>query len=165
MVKNFNHTFIEQHNETTQLALQTPIVNFRDGFGCTGQNGRHIDKDSFLKYNSLQTQTGEKRTLPHVGFLTVPYMGCGQAALKTEPRLDSEYTYAPKSSKKSGVRNRFIPLVGCIANEIQQPEHILPEAVRDDWLRGGYPSRKCKYDRAPTPCPINSTHWPFPNQS
>ena len=51
MVNPFDHSFMQQHRATTQLALQTPIVNYRDGFGCVGPNGQHVDKDSFLKYN------------------------------------------------------------------------------------------------------------------
>ena len=92
-------------------------------------------------------------------------MGAGQACLNQEPRIESEYSYAPKSTLNSGVRNRFVPLVGCIANEIQKPEHIVPETVKADWLRGGYPSRRCKYSKANPPKPIDSPHWPFPSSS
>ena len=64
MVNPFDHSFMQQHRATTQLALQTPIVNYRDGFGCVGPNGQHVDKDSFLKYNSLLTHHGSKTSLP-----------------------------------------------------------------------------------------------------
>tara|TARA_X000000950_G_C13568805_1_gene518674 strand:- start:173 stop:643 length:471 start_codon:yes stop_codon:yes gene_type:complete len=153
------------HQNAAEIALQLPISNFKDGLGCVGPYGQFVDKDSFLKYNSLQTQNGSKITLPHVGFLTVPYMGAGQAGLNCAPRLDSESSFAPKSTLMSGKRDRFIPLVGCIANEIQKPEHIVPETVQSDWIRGGYPSRRCKYSRAkpPTPMDTNSNFWPFPS--
>ena len=156
---------IEQHKNATELALQIPIANFRDGYGFCGRDGVHVDKDSFLKYNSLQTQNGKKITLPQVGFLTVPFQGAGQACVKKEPRLEFEYSYAPKSTLPSGTRNRIVPLVGCIANNIQKEEHIVTETVQPDWLRGGYPSRRCKYSRANPPKPINSSHWPYPSQS
>ena len=77
MVQHFSQKYIEKQNATAQLALQTPIINYRDGFGCIGPSGQHVDNDSFLKYNSLLTHHGAKMTLPHSGFLTVPYMGSG----------------------------------------------------------------------------------------
>ena len=163
MVQQLNHKLVEKHRATTQLALQTPIVNYRDGFGCVGPRGQHVDKDSFLKYNSLLTHHGSRMTLPHSGFLTVPYMGCGQRALSSEPRLDFEYTYAPKSTLSSGVRNRFIPLVGCLANEVQNPEHIIPEDNHQGWIRGGYPSRCSRNLKGPFPQPLQSNVCWTPN--
>ena len=106
----------------------------------------------------------EKITLPQVGFLTVPFQGAGQACVKKEPRLEFEYPYALKSTLPSGTRNRIVPLVGCIANNIQK-EHIVTETVQPDWLRGGYPSRRCKYSRANPPKPINSSHWALSSKS
>ena len=156
MVKPFDHSFMKQHTATTQLALQTPIVNYRDGFGCVGPNGQHVDKDSFLKYNSLLTHHGSKTSLPQSGFLTVPFMGGGCRAIGKEPRLDFEYSYAPKSTMSESTRNRFIPLVGCLANEVQNPEHIIPEDNHDSWPRGGYPSRGCKNVRGPFPEPLTT---------
>ena len=55
MVHQFDNEAIKKHRDATQLALQTPVVNYRDGFGCIGPQGKHVDKDSFLKYNSLLT--------------------------------------------------------------------------------------------------------------
>ena len=154
MVHHFDKEAMKRHADATQLALQTPVVNYRDGFGCIGPQGKHVDKDSFLKYNSLLTHHGSKTSLPHSGFLTVPYMGSGCRAVSKEPRLDFEYTYAPKRATPSGARNRFIPLVGCLANEIQNPEHIIPEDNHDAWPRGGFPSRGCKNLRGPFPKPL-----------
>jgi hypothetical protein len=163
MVKQFNHKQLSKHNATAQLALQTPIVNYRDGFGCVGPRGKHIDKDSYLKYNSLMTQHGSKNNLPHSGFLTVPFMGSGCRRMNSEPRLEFESTCAPKSALNSGVRNRFVPLVGCLATEVQNTEHIIPEDSHDGWLRGGFPSRRCKTIRGPFPKPICSNVWPINN--
>lgn len=148
--------YVEKHMATSQLALQTPIINYRDGFGCSGQNGKHIDKDSFLKYNSVQTSNGSKITLPQVGFLTVPFMGNGCPSVNKSPRLDFEYSYSPKSTLTNGEKNRFVPLVGCIANEIQNTNHIIPEDMHSGWFRGGYPSRGCKNYRGLPPKPLET---------
>lgn len=165
MVKQFNHSQLSKQNATAQLALQTPIVNYRDGFGCIGPKGKHVDKDSFLKYNCLLTHHGAKSCLPHAGFLTVPYMGSGCRGMNTEPRLEFESTCAPKSALNSGVRNRFVPLVGCLASEVQNPEHIIPEDSHNGWIRGGFPSRRCKSIQGPFPKPVCSNVWPINNNS
>ena len=161
MVLPLNHKLVEKHNATTQLALQTPIVNYRDGFGCVGPRGKHVDKDSYLKYNSLLTHHGAKITLPHSGFLTVPYMGNGCRSTSQHPRLEAEYSYAPKSTLCTSTRSRFVPMVGCLANEIQNTEHIIPEDVHSGWYRGGYPSRGCKFNKEPLPKPVKPDMWPF----
>ena len=83
-------------------------------------------------------------------------MGGGCRAIGKEPRLDFEYSYAPKSTMSEATRNRFIPLVGCLANEVQNPEHIIPEDNHDSWPRGGYPSRGCKNVRGPFPEPLTT---------
>tara|TARA_Y100000389_G_scaffold148109_2_gene147152 strand:+ start:913 stop:1401 length:489 start_codon:yes stop_codon:yes gene_type:complete len=147
-------TKVAKHKKAHELALQTPLVNYRDGFGCVGRSGKHVDKDSYLKYNSLLTHHGNKITLPTVGFLTVPFMGSGCGKVESEARLDFEQTYAPKSSLNNGVRNRFTPLVGCLANNIQNPKHIIPEDSKKDWTRGGFPTRRCKTFNGPFPKPL-----------
>lgn len=158
-----NHKYVKHQNKTAELALQTPIINYRDGFGCVGHRGKHIDSDSFLKYNSLLTHHGAKTTLPHSGFSTVPFMGSGCRSLSQHPRLEAEYTYAPKSTLAAGARSRFVPLVGCLADEIQNTEHIIPEDNHVGWYRGGYPSRGCKYHKESLPKPIKPDMWPFVN--
>ena len=135
----------ETHKKTIELSIQTPIMSYRDGIGCAGPHGTKIDNDSFLKYNSMLTNYGGKTHLPHVGMLTVPYMGCGIPSTKYVQRPEFEYTYAPKSTLNKGVRNRFVPMVGNLATEIQNPIHIIPEDNDSKWVRGGFPSRKCKY--------------------
>lgn len=136
---------VNNHKKTTELAIQTPIMSYRDGIGCAGPHGNKIDSDSFMKYNSMLTHYGGKNHLPHVGMLTVPYMGCGRSSINYVQRPEAEYTYAPKSTLDRGMRNRFIPMVGNLAKEIQNPLHIIPEDNDINWMRGGYPSRKCKY--------------------
>ena len=143
----YNHcmTDTKNHYKTQELAIQTPIMSYRDGVGCAGPKGEKIDSDSFLKYNTMLTHFGGKNNLPHVGMLTVPYMGCGQGNINYIRRPEFEYTFAPKSTLNKGARNRFIPLVGVLANEIQNTIHIIPEDNDGNWIRGGFPSRKCKY--------------------
>ena len=137
----------KEHYKTQELALQTPIMSYKDGVGCSDPNGNKIDSDSFLKYSSMLTHFGGKNHLPHVGMLTVPYMGCGVASVDYNARPEFEYTFAPKSTLNRQPRNRFVPLVGVLANEIQNPVHIIPEDNDDNWIRGGFPSRKCKYTK------------------
>jgi len=76
-------------------------------------------------------------------FLTVPYMGAGNTVTldaDTESRLKfGDDTFVPKSiNPLSGITiNRFIPLIPCVKNNIQDPKHIVPT----NWVRGGADTR------------------------
>jgi hypothetical protein len=129
----------------TQIALSKPSVQYRDTIGCKiSTNNVDIDNDSFLRYNAMMTHHGEKITLPQTGFTTIPFMGSGCNTNSYNSRIEFEYNYSPKSSYPQSTRNRFTPLVGCLANEIQNTIHIIPEDNKEGWKRGGIASRDCK---------------------
>lgn len=138
-------------NSTIETAIGTcPSSYNRDVRECMTRNYvSKIEDESILKYSMSNTRCGEKMRLPHTGFLTVPYMGGDRRSLEHHPRLETEITFAPKSTLNVGDRNRFVPLVGCIAENIQHPQHIIPEENQDDWVRGGYPTRNCKKKTLP----------------
>lgn len=145
-----DHKHLQNYEKINELAIQTPIMSYKDGIGCAGPKGTKIDNDSFLKYHSMMTHYGGKNHIPHIGILTVPFMGCGRSSINYINRLESEYTYAPKSTLNRGTRNRFTPMVGNLATEIQNSKHIITEDNDKNWIRGGYPSRKCKFFKSTT---------------
>ena len=76
-------------------------------------------------------------------FITVPFMGAGKTTI-LNPDVESqlkfgEDTFVPKSiDKLSGISiNRFIPLIPCIKDNIQDPKHLVPT----EWVRGGADTR------------------------
>ena len=118
-----SHNDIIYHQNAAEIALQLPISNFKDGLGCVGPYGQFVDKDSFLKYNSLQTQNGSKINLPHVGFLTVPYMGRGPGNMLLESQLtpgeDTSSGRACNTLSGVTIPHYFTPLVPHLDHNIQ----------------------------------------------
>lgn len=139
-----NAKAIHAHTKTAELALQRPVVQFRDGFGYAGPNGCMIDRDSFMRNGTILTQTGGKQTLANTGYLTVPYMGHGRNNTCTSTVvLESKGTSVTKSCLPATERTNFIPMLGCLATQVQNPKHIIPEDARSGWVRGGISTRSC----------------------
>ena len=130
------------------------MMSYRDGYGYVGRKGECVDKDSMLRNGSILTQHGEKMLLPNPGFLTVPYMGHGRnSSCTSNVVLESSSTSVKKSCLPETSRTPFTPLVNCLADQVQNTDHIIQEDIRDDWVRGGYPSRKCNRNKKmPYPC-------------
>jgi len=57
--------------------------------------------------------------------------------------FESKGTSVSKSCLPNSGRPAFTPLIGCLADQIQNTDHIIQEDVNKNWIRGGYPSRKC----------------------
>ena len=114
---------------------------------CSHKNDlADINKDSELKLGgnkltSDKTKCG--KLLQARPYATTPYMGSGKTCIlnaDVESQLKmGEDTGAPKSiNTLSGITiNRFIPLIPCIEQNIQDPVHIVP----DKWVRGGADTR------------------------
>ena len=106
--------------------------------------GNYIDTESKLKNSSI-TNNKEKNSklLNSRPFGTVPFMGAGETHI-VNPDLYSKLvsgtdTRVKKASDSlSGVSiDRFIPLVPCLAENVQNTSHIIPKY----WVRGGESSR------------------------
>ena len=78
--------------------------------------------------------------------LSVPYMGRGIGDPCTESSIKEgvDTSSRRQCNTLAGIHlpHQYTPLVPCVGNEIQDPTHIVPEANRADWVRGGYPSRQ-----------------------
>jgi hypothetical protein len=101
-----------------------------------------IDMESKLKQSSI-TNYKDKQQLQSREFKGSPYMGAGQTHI-VNPVLYSKLVSGNDTRVKkaadtlAGVSiDRFIPLVPCLQDNIQNPEHIIPQY----WVRGGESSR------------------------
>jgi hypothetical protein len=101
-----------------------------------------IDMESKLKQSSI-TNYKEKQQLQSREIKGSPYMGAGQTQI-INPVLYSKLVSGNDTRvKKAGDTlagisiDRFIPLVPCLKDNIQNPEHIIPQY----WVRGGESSR------------------------
>lgn len=107
----------------------------KDGYG------NNIDTESSLMKSVITNDKipQQLQTRPY----NVPYMGAGDTRI-IQPELYSKLVSGTETRVKkatdalSGVSiDRFIPLVPCLANNVQNTEHIIPEY----WIRGGESSR------------------------
>jgi len=108
----------------------------KDGYGS------FIDTESNLLQSTL-TNPKYKQQLITRPFKGWPYMGAGETHI-VNPDLYSRITSGADTRTKkaadslSGVSiDRFIPMVPCLASNVQNTEHIIPEY----WVRGGESSR------------------------
>jgi hypothetical protein len=125
--------------------------NFVEHIGMMNQsfyNVNSVSHDSELRNGKLGNQlTSEKnkqsKLLEASPFKTTPYLGAGRTSIVRPDvysnLVQSKLTQDKKSvSPLSGVTiDRFIPLVPCIKENIQNPTHIIPKY----WVRGGMSTR------------------------
>lgn len=106
------------------------------------QYGSYVDTESNLKKPNFTSEKVRQQLLTRP-FVTTGYMGAGATHIvnpdqysKLVPGLDTKTKKA--ADTLAGVsQDRFIPLVPCIAKNIQDPIHIVPQY----WVRGGESSR------------------------
>lgn len=110
--------------------------------------GKYINESTALRNGTLgNTLTGTKKKcdkkLNERPIITVPFMGAGENKIlfpDTYSALISGETTREKRACNSlaGISvNRFIPMVPCLRNNIQNTKHIIPKY----WVRGGMDTR------------------------
>ena len=126
------------------IAMSEPTITYRDGYGWTSVDGCNIDADSTIRNSHNLTNMRYIQQLYTRPYNTVPYMGRG----KTDAVLESVLQSGEDTSQKkqcntlSGIYiDRFVPMVPCLAENVQNPVHLVEEVVSKDWIRGGIPSR------------------------
>jgi hypothetical protein len=131
-------------NNVGQIAMSEPTITFRDGYGWTSVEGCNIDDDSRIRNARNLTNLRYIQQLYARPYKTVPYMGRGH----TDSVLESVLLTGEDTSQKkqcntlSGIFiDRFVPMVPCLAQNVQNPEHLVQEVASKDWIRGGIPSR------------------------
>ena len=133
---NFNNNFGRNIYMQSLDHLGMSASKNKDGYG------QIIDMESNLKQGSI-TNYKDKQQLQSRGFKGSPYMGAGETHI-VNPVLYSKLVSGNDTRVKkaadtlAGVSiDRFIPLVPCLQENIQNPEHIIPQY----WVRGGESSR------------------------
>jgi hypothetical protein len=139
-------------DDTTELATQIPVINYRDGFNCSSEN---IDKESFLKKSDI-THGNKRVMVPHSGYLTIPFQGDGQGSME-DNRL--KFKYGDDKRSERGLeyvnRNNVQPLLERVETELKTPSNFVQDLNYDMWVRGGFPTRSCKKMDCPNiPMPV-----------
>lgn len=109
----------------------------KDGYGFT--SGCVVDVDSELRLNGQVTHDREKIALCSRWHQGVPNLNKGGLVPNIETRLkNSDDTSDIRDCDRIVERdyNRFVPLVGCLAQGVQNPRHII-----EPWTRGGASTR------------------------
>ena len=106
--------------------------------------GQYVNNETALRHGTSCSEKGRvAKTLDTVLFAGPPFMGSGSSTLRNpdiKSRLiNGEQTHVKKSTAPTcGVTiDRFTPLIPCIADNVQNTEHIIP----DHWVRGGMSTR------------------------
>jgi hypothetical protein len=111
-----------------------------------GMGEHNISTDSQFKLNENQLTSHKTKCgklLQARPYITTPYMGTGKSCAlypDVESKLKfAEITTVPKSiNSLSGITvDRFIPLIKCIEENIQDTKHLIPT----NWVRGGADTR------------------------
>lgn len=131
--------------QVASVALREPTINYRDGYGHTSMDGCNIDSDSLMRNGSLLTNTKCINQLDVPSFPSIPYMGRGRGNPCIEGQLIAgEDTSQKKPCNILNKRNTIEPLIPCLKDNIQNPQHIIQQDVSNNWIRGGIPSRQMK---------------------
>ena len=143
MDKKFaSYTTMNFYNDNSRQKFMKSLDNVgmsatknRDGYGS------QVDTESNLMKSSMTNDKNPQQlsTRPY----NVPYMGAGETHI-VQPEVYSKLVSGAETRVKkasdalSGVSiDRFIPMVPCLAKNIQNTDHIIPEY----WIRGGESSR------------------------
>ncbi len=124
----------DQYINNTQVKGTMESLNY-------DTKGELINTNTSLR-NGIMTHDGHRQGLDTRIFIGSPYLAAGQSELKnTDLSSRLRYSETTRSFRSTGSNetsiNNFIPLIPCIANNVQDPKHIIPEY----WVRGGMSSR------------------------
>ena len=139
---NKNNNKILEHqfsvlNKRNEEYLDTKGLNSQNNY----DNGKNVSSSTKLRNSKLIKK--QKKELNTRVFVGSPYMGKGSGIMEYTD-VNSKLNFGEDTRVKKSNNNcpaysadNFIPLVPHIANNIQDPKHIIPEY----WVRGGMSSR------------------------
>ena len=139
----YNHFFqpniLNNNDKPDNAHLKIQGLNNQTDFD---KSGKFIDNSTILR-NTLQHKDERRKELNTRVFPGAPYMGRGQGILEfTDVNSRLNFGEDTRTSKSNNITssysaNNFIPLVPSIAQNIQDPVHIIPTY----WVRGGMSTR------------------------
>jgi hypothetical protein len=145
--KIFEHSFLPSIMSNNNSNNRNSYIDSTNNIGILQNNnydlsGSNINESTVLR-NGNPENNKSKKELDTRLFPGSPLMSNGQSVLKN-PDLSSRLKYGEsarvsksENDASSYSANNFIPLVPMIAENIQNPDHIIPTY----WVRGGMSSR------------------------
>lgn len=142
----FTTNLVPAASESAEIAYQQPAMLAAAGYGWSAA---HISADSMLRLQAQQTNTPDAPIRARVQarpFLSVPYMGRGKGEAQLESQLQQPtWVRADKSMgtiSTAFYEGQFTPMIPSVAQQIQNPAHIIPEDASRGWVRAGIPTRQ-----------------------
>lgn len=119
-------------------------LTVKDGFGVSECN---INKDSELRHGAQKRRNKIDQQLFPRPFLTTPLISRGEHKPDLESRMISSLQTVRHSQMQNvNEQNIYTPLTPNLADNIQNPIHLIQEEVNQRWVRGGIPSRQTVKD-------------------
>jgi hypothetical protein len=127
-----------------EVQVSQPAISFNGGH-WGGKNGCLIDKDSSLRFEDMTNKNYINQLFTRFT-LTTPYIRGlydveVESVLKPGEKTDTQRPCNVLSGK-SLLTHYYTPMIKKLRNEVQNPDHIIPENTDETWVRGGLPSRQ-----------------------
>ena len=127
-------------DDVMEISNKNPGITIKDGYDVSNCN---IDDSSKLRQGAFERHYKSRQQLFPRPFMTSPYIIKGEPKPDLETRIQSSI----QSVKHGQMQNYdqdyiYTPLNEALMANVQNPNHIIPELVKNDWVRGGRPSRQ-----------------------
>ena len=135
--------------DAKKISTDNRSVLLRDGYGVSASS---IDVSNKLRNEPVQTNPRQRANidLQKRPFSTVPYMGRGRVATDLETDLWQQKQIRDVKSASTVTEmtftQQYTPLVENIQETIQNPNNLIQENARSDWVRGGIDTRMLNKD-------------------
>lgn len=137
---------ITPDSENVQFATEQPIMMFSGTAAGNGIDGKIVDNESDIFYNSQNEHPDEKLMLNPRPFITIPYLGRGSCDPILESQLlQGEMIHDKKSvstiMEKSFSNYSLYPIDNEMKDRVENPAKNVEESALDGWIRGGLMTR------------------------
>ena len=133
--------------EARSIQTSQPGIHLKGGVGWSGENGCLVDTDSNLRQNTeILTNRRVINQLTTRLSSTTPNYSKGYYDVDTESIIrPGDFASDQKpciGTTEASFGNYFTPMIPKLKTEVQDNKHIIPEDSKQDWVRGGLPTRQ-----------------------
>jgi hypothetical protein len=133
--------------DAKSIQTSQPGIHLKAGVGWSGENGCMVDTDSNMRQNvEILTNRRVINQLTTRLSSTTGNLSKGYYDVDTESVIrPGEFAGDQKpcvGTTEATFGNYFLPMIPKLKEEVQNYKHIIPEDSKDDWVRGGLPTRQ-----------------------
>ena len=134
--------------EARSIQTSQPGINLSGGYGWIAEKGWLVDNDSNLRQKrdqltnpNVKNQVFERLTLTNAD-LSKGYFDVDVESVIKPGNFTTEQRPCGPLSGVSTLDKTLTPMIPKLKKEVQNPIHIIPEDSKNDWVRGGLPTRE-----------------------